>query len=251
MAKKILGLIGHPLTHSFSQKYFREKFLKENINDYEYLNFDIANIDALPVLLDTYPEILGLNVTIPYKEKVLKYADFLSDEVLKTGAANTLFINKNKKIAAYNTDIYGFTESLKPLLKPHHKKALILGTGGAAKAVAYALTRLQISFLLVSRSPKNNRQISYQDLSRDLIKDYTLIINTTPLGTFPHTGQFPSFPYDFVSSRHLFYDLVYNPPQSLFLQFASKKGATISNGLNMLHLQAEAAWQIWQSKSRW
>ncbi len=250
MTKKLLGLIGHPLTHSFSQKYFSQKFLKENITDYEYRNFDLTDIDTLPDLLKQYPNLTGLNVTIPYKEKVLKYVDILSKEVQEIGAANTLAINKDKKVVAYNTDIYGFLESLKPFLKSHHRKALILGTGGASKAVAYALRQLHVEYLLVSRTPKGPNQIAYTDLNHKLVQSHKIVINTTPLGTYPDVDVSPDFPYDFITPEHLIYDLIYNPDKTRFLQLAEKKGASIYNGLNMLYLQAEKAWKIWLSNKR-
>jgi len=246
----ILGLIGYPLTHSFSQKYFTEKFENEGITSYKYYNFPLKSIDDFPDLLADKPRLTGLNVTIPYKQSVLKYVDFKDPVVSEIGATNTLLITGNGKIKAYNTDVYGFYHSLKPHLKKHHQAALILGTGGASKAVAYALDRLKIPYLFVSRNPLNQQTVSYKQLSGSLIKDYHLIINTTPLGTFPDVENKPDFPYNFVTEKHFFYDLIYNPSQTLFLREAQKRGAKILNGLNMLKLQAEEAWNIWQKKTR-
>jgi len=249
MSFKKLGLIGYPLTHSFSQKYFTEKFQREDIKDWQYQNFELAKITGFPELLKNEPNLVGLNVTIPYKEQVLSYVDILSGTVQEIGAANTLVITKEKKVKAYNTDVYGFERSLKPLLKPQHQKALILGTGGASKAIAFALEKLNISYLTVSRNPKNSSQISYNQIDEILLKNYLIVINTTPLGTYPRTDESPQIPYDFVTNKHLFYDLTYNPAQTLFLKQAAAKGANVSNGLKMLHLQAEKAWQIWRKNT--
>lgn len=245
MKKYKLGLIGYPLTHSFSKKYFSEKFALEDLSFISYQNFPIEKINQFPELLKNNPDLIGLNVTIPYKEKILTYTDWQSDDVKAIGAANTLVITHNGEVHAYNTDVYGFKESLRPYLKPYHKKALILGTGGAAKAVAYALNQLNIEYLMVSRTPKNEQEISYEEITENLMAKYLLVINTTPLGMMPNVDLFPLLPYDFVASQHLFYDLVYNPPLTNFLRQASNKGAAIVNGLNMLHLQAEKSWQIW------
>jgi len=249
MTKK-LGLIGYPLTHSFSEKYFAQKFEKEQIKQYQYQNFELSDLEQFPNLLIENPDLIGLNVTIPYKEKVLKYVDYQSDVVKNVGAANTLVIDKDKKISAYNTDVYGFTESIKPLLQAFHKKALILGTGGAAKAVAYALKQLQIDYYFVSRTPAGKLQIGYQDLNRKLVSEHLIIINTTPLGTFPNVNEKPDFPFDFITNKHLFYDLIYNPAQTQFLKEAKKQGAITYNGLKMLQLQAEKSWKIWTKKTR-
>ncbi len=247
--KKLLGLIGYPLTHSFSQQYFSQKFKNEKITGYEYRNFPIANLDDFLVLLQQHPHIVGLNVTIPYKEKILQYADYQDVIVTKIGATNTLLIDLDGKIKAYNTDVTGFFQSFVKHLKPHHQKALILGTGGASKAVAYVLNQLKIPFYKVSRNPSNNQQIAYGDLNKNVMKEHQIIINTTPVGTFPAHHKKPTIPYEFIGSKHFFYDLVYNPEQTLFLKEARKRGADFCNGLEMLKLQAEAAWQIWQKKS--
>ncbi len=248
---KLLGLIGYPLTHSFSKKYFTQKFEKEGFDGYQYENFPLEDLQIFPDFIAEHPGLIGLNVTIPYKEKILKHVDFQDDVVSSIGAANTLVMTEKGKIKAYNTDVYGFRESLKPLLKKHHQKALILGTGGASKAVAYVLHQLGIDYLFVSRIPRQeNRQIGYEALTPDLINQYQIVINTTPLGTFPNVQQKPLFPYDFITNKHLFYDLIYNPSQTQFLKAAKKQGAETCNGLKMLHLQAEKSWEIWTKKSR-
>ena len=250
MKPKILGLIGYPLIHSFSKQYFAEKFEKEGITDYVYRNFELDDIKRFPELLKMYPDIVGLNVTIPYKEKILDFVDKLSPEVAAIGAANTLIIHPvTKKITAHNTDIYGFKQSLLPFLKPEHRKALILGTGGAAKAVAYTLQQLNIDAVMVSRQPKNATQLSYTDLNEKNVKSHLLVVNTTPLGQFPDIEKSPAFPYDFITNRHLFYDLIYNPSKTSFMRYAENKGAIVCNGLNMLQLQANKAWEIWMKQS--
>jgi len=245
---KTFGLIGYPLSKSFSQKYFTEKFEAEEIKA-RYLNFSIASIDEFPELIAHHPYIGGLNVTIPYKEKVIQYLDDLDPISKEVGAVNVIkfdWSNPSKpKLTGYNSDIIGFTESIKPLLKPHHKKALVLGTGGAAKAVGYALKSLNIDYKLVSRTPEGENQISYHSLNESIIKENTVIINTTPLGMYGNQEAKPEIPYHYCSSEHLFYDLVYNPEVTAFLAAGQKHGASIKNGLEMLHLQAEAAWEIW------
>ncbi len=242
---KVLGLIGYPLTHSFSKKYFSEKFKNEAITDVKYVNFELKNLSDFPDLLHNHSDLLGINVTIPYKERILAYVDEIDEAVEKIGAANTLLIQKNGKIKAYNTDIYGFYESLLPLLKPKHKKALILGTGGASKAVSYSLDKLAIPYLFVSRRPKNKFEISYTEIDKKLMDSYQIIINTTPLGTYPNTAESPEIPYTFANENHIFYDLTYNPEKTCFLKKAEAQGAIVYNGLKMLQLQAEKAWDIW------
>ena len=246
--KKKLGLIGYPLSHSFSKKYFTKKFEKENISDYEYLNFECKNLDNFPAILQQNPALIGLNVTMPYKEKILQYVDVKDPTVKKIGASNTLLI-QNGHITAYNTDVYAFKESLLPLLEQQHQKALILGTGGASKAVKYVLNELNIEYTSVSRQAKNNGEISYNELTKSIISSHLLVINTTPVGSYPDIKKSPLFPYDFISPEHLFYDLIYNPLQTIFLQKALIKGAKVSNGLKMLQLQAEKSWEIWQKKT--
>jgi len=247
--KKTIGLLGKTLSHSFSKQYFSKKFEREGITDYEYLNFELEDITDLPQLLEKHPNLVGFNVTIPYKHAILDYVDE-SDEIVKAiAASNTIKISKDKKLTAYNTDVIGFAESIKPLLKKDRQKALVLGNGGAAKAVKYALQQLHISTTIVSRNPQKTAEISYAKLDENMVKNHQIVVNTTPLGMHPNTATFPSFPYDFITKNHIFYDLVYNPSQTIFLKNAEEKGAQVINGLKMLHLQAEAAWKIWTKKT--
>ena len=245
------GIIGYPLSHSFSMKYFTDKFKNENIEDCEYLNFPIETIDKLPSLILQNNDLTGLNVTIPYKEQVIGYLDKIDKTADEIGAVNTIKIRRLKDkiiLTGYNTDAYGFYSSIVPHLKQIHKKALILGTGGASKAIAYAFNQLGVDYIFVSRNPRKDNHISYKDLTGDLINNFKIIVNTSPLGTYPDIDKCPDIPYDCVSSDHLLYDLVYNPEMSKFLEKGSEKGAKIVNGLLMLHLQAEKAWEIWNRK---
>lgn len=238
-----LGLIGYPLSHSFSKRYFSEKFDQEHLTGYHYELFPLENIQALPSLLKNTSNLLGLNVTIPYKQEVIRYLDECSDEARTIGAVNTIKII-NHRLYGFNTDVYGFEQSLRPLLQPHHQGALILGTGGAAKAVAYVLQKLQIYYTFVSRTP-NEAQLSYQSINQQVLSDYTIIINATPLGTFPNIDRCPDLPYGLLNNRHLLYDLVYNPTETLFLKRGKLRSTSTKNGLEMLHLQADKAWKIW------
>lgn len=242
---KLFGLIGYPLSHSFSKHYFTQKFQREGIADCVYELFPIEQIELFPELVSDHPDFKGLNVTIPYKEKVLPYLSELSEAVKEIGACNCIKI-QNGTLIAYNTDVVGFEESLKPLLKSHHTKALVLGTGGAAKAVVWVLKKLGIEYSYVSRR-SGEGVLSYDQINEEMLHRYPLIINTTPLGMQPNTDTKPSLPYEAISSEHLCYDLVYNPVTTSFLAEADKRGATIKNGQEMLELQAEAAWAIWNS----
>ena len=235
------GLIGKSLTHSFSKSYFSEKFLKENLS-HTYSNFELESIDDFPKLINQNKKLKGLNVTIPYKEQLIPYLDELDEEAKKIGAINTIAFNDGKLIG-FNTDVWGFEQSLLPRIKSHHKKALILGSGGAQKAIVYVLKKLRIQFKVVSRIPSMDR-ISY-DEGESLISDHLLIINTTPLGTFPHVDQKPPLSLNKIGSTHLAYDLIYNPPETAFLAEAKMHGADIINGLEMLQLQANKSWMIW------
>jgi shikimate dehydrogenase len=246
---KRYGLIGYPLTHSFSKRYFTEKFKKEGI-DSTYQNFEIDGIDKFPEITRNNSEVIGLNVTIPYKEKVIPFLDELDDAAQEIGAVNTIRIKregKNISLKGFNTDSAGFEVSIKPFLKIHHKKALILGTGGASKAVKYILKNLGIDYLLVTRKTPGKKEINYSSLSKEIIDEHTVIVNTTPLGTFPNTETYPDIPYKFLSDKHLLYDLVYNPEETQFLTKGKDMGATIKNGYEMLIQQAEEAYKIWNS----
>lgn len=247
---QLFGLIGYPLSHSFSKGYFAEKFQKEGIDGCRYDNYPIDDISLLPEIIKNNPELIGLNVTIPYKEKVLTYLDSISDEAKEIGAVNTIRIKRENEriiLSGFNTDVYGFGESLKPLLEQHHTSALILGTGGASKAVKFALDKMGINFQQVSRNRSDN-SLAYGDLTREIIEAHKIIINTTPLGTFPKVEECPPLPYQYLSSRHLLYDLVYNPAVTTFLNHGLTHHCHIKNGLEMLHLQAEKAWEIWNGK---
>lgn len=238
------GLIGKNISYSFSKTHFTQKFDNEAL-DYQYENFDISDISQFPSILKNNPNILGLNVTIPYKESIIPYLDELNDVAQDIGAVNTIKIEPSGKLKGYNTDYYGFQQTLKPLLKPHHRQALILGTGGASKGVAYALKNLNMPFDFVSRNHNGKAKFTYDDLSEDIIKSYQIIINCTPIGTYPNVNECPAIPYDALTSEHLLYDLIYNPIQTKFLICGEIKGATIANGFRMLEVQAEKAWEIW------
>ncbi len=240
------GLIGRNISYSFSVGYFTEKFQKEEISDCTYENFDLQDISEFPKLIQSKPNLIGLNVTIPYKEQVIPYLDELHETAAEIGAVNTIKITSEGNIIGYNTDYYGFQKSIEPYLKPTHKQALILGTGGASKAVAYALKKLQINAVFVSRNNLQNG-LTYSDLTKDIVDSHLLIINCTPLGTFPNVENKPDFPYQFLTPKHLLYDLIYNPGETAFLKMGKAKGASICNGLEMLVHQAEKAWEIWES----
>jgi len=247
---RTFGLIGYPLTHSFSQKYFKEKFKREKISDCEFKNFPLENIDEFPALLISNPSLSGLSITIPYKQTATQYLNEVDVVAKNVGAVNCVKIlkmeNGKPKAVGYNTDVYGFEESIKPVLNPRHSRVLILGTGGAAKAVAYVLLKLKINFLFLSSSQQPAASsISYRSITAEIISKHTLIINTTPLGMFPNTSVCPEIPYEHLTEKHLLYDLIYNPEETLFLRRGKENGAEIKNGLEMLHLQAEKAWEIW------
>lgn len=248
MKNKKLGLIGYPLTHSFSAKYFADKFKNENIEDYTYENFEIPKIEDFPNVIKSNPDIVGLNVTIPYKQQIIPFLDELDEEAKEIGAVNTIKIIQTEngvKLKGYNTDIYGFRETLKPLLKQNHYKALILGTGGAAKAVEYVLKKIGLSILYISRNPSSEKERGYEELNQFAVQDYPVIVNSTPIGMHPKVDNCPSIPYHHLTSNNLLYDLIYNPDQTLFMKKGAEQGAITQNGLGMLKLQAEKAWEIW------
>lgn len=244
---RLFGLLGKDISYSFSRGYFSEKFKQMNLDNHNYINFDLPKIEDFPSILEDNESVLGINVTIPYKEAVIPYLDKIDKTAKEIGAVNTIKITKRGNLKGYNSDVVGFEKSITPLLKKHHKKALILGTGGASKAIAYALKRNDIKYKFVSRNPEGKKQISYADLSRKIIEDYTLIVNSTPLGTSPHVNNCPNIPYQFITPNHLLYDLIYNPQVSKFLANGRQKGAAIKNGYEMLELQAEESWRIWNS----
>ncbi|WP_276091220.1 shikimate dehydrogenase [Pedobacter sp. JY14-1] len=241
------GLIGYPLSHSFSKKFFTQKFSAEGIEDCVYELYPIEDITLLPELISNDPELEGLNVTIPYKLDVMPYLNEIEGAALEIGAVNCISVNRDAgglHLDGHNTDAYGFETSLLPLLEPHHTKALIFGDGGAAKAVKYVLNQQRIEFLSVTRKVMPGT-ITYDEVTPDILGVYTLLINTTPLGMSPDLESFPLIPYEALSERHLAYDLVYNPEETRFLEMARKQQAKIKNGLEMLHLQAERSWHIW------
>ena len=239
-----LGLLGKQIDYSFSKTYFSEKFASENL-PFTYENFDLESITIFPKLFENHSDIVGMNVTIPYKEQVMPYLDEIDKTAKEIGAVNTITVSKNKKLKGYNTDYYGFQKSISPLLKTHHKRALILGTGGASKAIAYALKLMNIDFNYVSRSLKKGVTYTYKTLTTEDIENHQIIINCTPLGTFPDIDVCPDIHYEGFSSSHLLFDLIYNPSETQFLKLGKSQGAVISNGKDMLRFQAEKAWEIW------
>ena len=273
------GLIGYPLGHSFSRKFFTEKFEKKGI-DAQYLNFEIPSIEEFPEIIKNNPELRGLNVTIPYKQQVMQYLDDISEEAKAIGAVNVVRIERpspqpspimgretmrnagNKpdglpikgdmseglrgSLIGYNSDVIGFVESIRPLLKVHHKKALILGTGGASKAIRYGLEKkLGMKTLFVSRSAREG-MITYEEVTAEVLKEYEVIVNCSPVGMYPHVDECPALPYEAMNENNLLYDLVYNPLETLFMKKGAEQGATVKNGLEMLHLQAIASWKFWE-----
>jgi shikimate dehydrogenase len=244
LVKKQYGLLGRNINYSFSKGYFTEKFDNEHFVGCTYENFDIQDISAFLEIIKNNPDLKGLNVTIPYKETVMPFLDKLSKKVSLIGAVNTIKITKKGKLKGYNTDYYGFKKSLEPLLQPHHKKALILGTGGASKGVAFALEELDILYTFVSREAKENA-IPYNLINATTFDNYQIIINCSPVGTSPNTEASPAIPYDYFTEKHIAFDLIYNPAETQFLKNAKARGAVIKNGLDMLIFQAEKAWKVW------
>lgn len=241
---KKFGLIGKDISYSFSKKYFTEKFSQDLFNDCVYENFDIPTIEEFPNILKNNLDLKGLNVTIPYKKAIIPYLDTLSEKAFKIGAVNVIRFTKKGNLKGCNSDWYGFKKSLEPLLQPHHKKALILGTGGAAKAIAFALEQIGILYTYVSREASENA-IDYNRVNITTFDNYQIIINCTPVGTSPNTKEFPPIPYEFFTDKHIAFDLIYNPEETQFLKKAKKKGALTKNGHEMLVFQAEKAWKIW------
>ena len=244
--KKIYGLIGYPLSHSFSKQYFTDKFEKEGFDDCAFINLEFPDIHSLPSLLADHPGLIGFGITIPHKETILPLLCKMDETVSLVGACNCVKLIGDK-LYGYNTDITGFERSLTPLLKEHHKKALILGRGGAAKAVSFVLDKLFIDYLFVERNRKGINSISYDDVSRKILHDHHLIINTTPLGMYPNVETYPAIPYEAISPLHYLFDLTYNPEKTLFLQKGEEMGAVTKNGYEMLVIQAEENWRIWNT----
>lgn len=243
------GLIGFPLGHSFSRSYFTDKFLREGKEE-QYLNFELEAISRLPEVLEANPDLAGFNVTIPYKQQVIPFLDRLDPVAAGAGAVNTVRVIRNgdqRLLEGFNTDVYGFWASVSPLLGPGHRKALVLGSGGASAAVRYAFLEAGIEFLLVSRQPREQNSISYAGLTPQIMEEYSIIINATPLGTFPRIEDAPPLPYHLVTPRHLLFDLVYNPAETRFMALGRQQGATVQNGHDMLIFQAERAYEIWNT----
>ncbi|MEA1785102.1 shikimate dehydrogenase [Arenibacter sp. GZD96] len=241
----VFGLLGRNISYSFSKAYFTQKFQDMGLASHSYVNFDLPKIESFADILHQDKHIKGLNVTIPYKEAIIPFLDDLDEKAKKIGAVNTIKL-KDGTLIGYNTDSYGFEKSLVPLLKPHHKKALILGTGGASKAVAYVFETLEIPYVFVSRNA-STQCITYDALDKNIMETHTIIVNCTPLGTYPNIEDKPEIPYAFISESHLLFDLIYNPEKTAFLNEGVQRGAVICNGLKMLQLQAEKAWDIWNS----
>ncbi len=246
---RFFGLIGKTLEHSFSPIFFKDKFENEGIENCFYNLYPLKSIDEFNQLISDFTELSGLNVTIPYKQDVIPFLDEIDPNAKEIGAVNTIKferINQKLRLIGYNTDFMGFIDSIKPYIKSHHKSALILGTGGSSLAIEYALKILDINYIKVSRDPKKE-VLSYRDLSDEIINEYKLIINTTPLGMFPNTNEYPQIPYSAITKEHLLYDLIYNPKETEFLKQGKQKGAMIKNGFEMLVKQAEYSWKIWNN----
>ena len=243
---KLFGLLGKNISYSFSRGYFTEKFQKLGLTQHKYVNFDLQSIDYFTKVIEKNEDYLkGINVTIPYKEEVMQHLNKLDKTAEEIGAVNTIKFTKRGDLKGYNTDVVGFENSISPLLKKHHKRALILGTGGASKAVAYALKKNDIKVKFVSRNPATKEMISYNDITEEVMDKYKVIVNCTPLGTSPDVEKCPDIPYQFLTDKHLLFDLIYNPEVTNFLKKGIEKGAIIKNGYEMLQLQAEESWRIW------
>jgi len=241
---KTFGLIGHRLGYSFSRNFFTEKFNQENLADHEYVNFELDSIDEFPGIFEQDKNICGLNCTIPYKQQIMPFLDEIDSEAEQVGAVNTV---KIRFLKGFNTDIYGFENSLRPMLGEKHKKALILGTGGASKAIKYIFDKLQIQYISATIEEQIfEKEIRYNQINEQLLKEYLIIIQATPLGTFPKVDECADIPYQYITADHVCFDLVYNPEETLFLKKAKAQGAKTKNGLEMLHLQALKAWEIWK-----
>ena len=241
------GLIGFPLKHSFSKDYFNNKFASEGI-DAEYVNFEISSIAELKSIIKNDPQLKGINVTIPYKEQVIPFLDQLSENARQIGAVNVIKIERKKKkikLSGFNSDIIGFKESIEPLLKPYHQRALVLGNGGAAKAIFYGLQQLGIEATYVSRQKSNEQMLIYSELTPEVMETHTIVVNCTPVGMWPNVDDCPAIPYQFLTDKHLLYDLLYNPNETLFMKKGEEQGAVVKNGLEMLLLQAFAGWKMW------
>lgn len=242
---KVFGLLGKNISYSFSRGYFAKKFELLGLNKHEYKNFDIQDISGFSSIIKDETCLKGINVTIPYKEEVMQYLDIIDNTAKAIGAVNTIKFTKRGNLKGYNTDVVGFENSISPYFKSHHKFALILGTGGASKAIAYALKKNKIQYKFVSRKPSGKEEISYNDVTNEVLNKYHIIVNCTPIGTSPDIHASPNIPYQFLSEKHLLFDLIYNPEISAFLAKGKQQGASIKNGFEMLEMQAEESWRIW------
>ena len=243
------GLIGYPLGHSFSVNYFNQKFADEGINA-KYINFEIPSVDQIIEVVSSNPDLRGLNVTIPYKERVIEFLDQLSPEARAIGAVNVIKVTNDGgkiRMKGFNSDVIGFTQSIEPMLDDHHKKALVLGTGGASKAVCYGLKSLGLETVCVSRYERP-KTICYKDITPEVVAEYNVIVNCSPVGMYPHTNECPQLPYEALNERNILYDLIYNPDETLFMKKGAERGAQVKNGLEMLRLQAFASWEMWNGK---
>ncbi len=240
------GLIGKSLSHSFSKKYFEEKFKNEKLSNFSFTNFELNSISEFENIIKHNPLLKGLSVTVPYKEQIIPFINELSSEANEIGAINCINFLNGKSLG-YNTDVFGFKTSIKPFLEPKHNRALIFGTGGSSKAIAYALNQIGVDYFFVtsSQNKKNANTFFYSELSEIILSQFLLLINCTPVGMFPDVNKSPNIPYDFVTENHLVYDLIYNPAETFFLKNCKAKGAITINGYSMLQLQAEKAWEIW------
>ncbi|HWY09758.1 MAG TPA: shikimate dehydrogenase [Bacteroidia bacterium] len=244
------GLIGKSLSHSFSKKYFEEKFKKENLINFSFTNFELNSISEFENIIKQNPQLKGVSVTVPYKEQIIPFINELSSEAKEIGAVNCINFVNGKSIG-YNTDVFGFKTSIKPFLEPKHNRALIFGTGGSSKAIAYALKQIGVDYFFVTSSQikKNTNAFFYSELSEIILSQFLLLINCTPVGMFPDINKTSNIPFDFVTEDHLAYDLIYNPTETVFLKNCKEKGAITINGYSMLQLQAEKAWEIWNQKN--
>ncbi|RUA32518.1 MAG: shikimate dehydrogenase [Bacteroidetes bacterium] len=243
---KQYGLIGKTLTHSFSEKYFTEKFKKEGINDATYQLFELDDISKIKEFVADKPDLRGFNITIPYKESIIPYLDEMTEVVEEIGACNCVKIEDGKLIG-YNTDVDGFMPTFLAVMEMHHDSAIVLGNGGAAKAVIYSLEQWSLDPLVVARNPKNENELPWNELTEEMVNQHKIIINTTPVGMYPKVNEYPDIPYEGIDRFHLVYDLIYNPEKTIFLEKAEKQDAVIKNGLEMLEQQADTAWIIWNS----
>lgn len=242
---KTYGCVGYPLAHSFSKHYFEEKFKKKGIPNARFVNYEVEDIHNLPGIIESDSTLCGFSVTIPHKMAVIPFLEDIDETANAVGAVNSVKVSNDGTLTGYNTDVHGFTEAISPFLKDHHTAALILGTGGAARAVQYALQQLRLPHLFASMYPENDDQVAYEALDEATATSHPVIVNCTPLGMFPDVGSFPPIPYEHLTKEHLLFDLTYNPPETAFMKKGAERGATVVNGQKMLEHQADLSWDIW------